>query len=99
MSNIVWNICTILLLEFILQINNVNSLYQCHSLNQDINECIPDDNQNFLAYPLYYIGTTRCDYQIASFVLGKISVTITEMHAVFPPDHVNIGTRQVGTIG
>jgi len=71
----------------------------CHSLNQDINECIPDNNQNFLAYPLYYIGTTRRDYQMASFVLGKISVIITEMHAVFPPDLADIGTRQVGTIG
>jgi hypothetical protein len=72
----------------------------CPSLNQELNECIPDDNQNFKAYPIYsYVGTTSHDYQMASFVLGKISVTIMKMHAVFPPDHADIGTRQVGITG
>ena len=49
-------------------------------------ECIPDDNENVLPYPLYYVGTTSHDYQMACFVLGNNSVTIQEMHAVFLQD-------------
>ncbi len=51
-----------------------------------MNECIPDDNENVLPYPLYYVGTTSRDYQMASFVLGNNSVTIQKMHAVLSPD-------------
>ncbi len=48
-----------------------------------MNECIPDDNENVLPYPLYYVGTTSRDYQMACFIIGNNSVTIQEMHAVF----------------
>ncbi len=48
-----------------------------------MNESIPDDNENVLPYPLYYVGTTSRDYQMACFVLGNNSVTIQEMHAIF----------------
>ncbi len=54
-----------------------------HSLNQDMNDCIPEDNENVLPYPLYKEGTTSRDYQMACFVLDNNSVTIQEMHAVF----------------
>ena len=48
-----------------------------------MNESIPDDNENVPPYPLYHVGTTSRDYQMACFVLGNNSVTIQEMHAVF----------------
>ena len=77
-----------------------------HSLNQDMNESIPDDNENVLPYPLYYVGTTSRDYQMACFVLGNNSVTIQEMHAVFSQDgadnedtKMDIGSSPIGSIG
>ncbi len=69
-------------------------------------ECIPDDNENVLPYPLYYVGTTSHDYQMACFVLGNNSVTIQEMHAVFSQDDadnedtkMDIGSSPIGLIG
>jgi hypothetical protein len=71
-----------------------------------MNECIPDDNENVLPYPLYYVGTTSRDYQMASSVLGNNSVTIQEIHEVFPPDgadnedtNTDIGSSPIGSIG
>ncbi len=94
--------CSNLYYNLIILIRRIN----WHSLNEDINECIPDENKNVLPHPLYYVGTTRHDYQMASFVLGKNSVTIQEMHAVFPPNcgdnkdtHTDIGISRVGSIG
>ncbi len=51
-----------------------------------MNESIPDDNENVPPYPLYYVGTTNHDYQMACFVLGNNYVTTQEMHAVFSRD-------------
>jgi hypothetical protein len=72
-----------------------------------MNESIPDDNENVLPYPLYYVGTTSRDYQMACFVLGNNSVTIQEMHAVFSQDgaadnedtKIDIGSSLIGSIG
>jgi hypothetical protein len=71
-----------------------------------MNECIPDDNENDLPYPLYYVGTTSRDYQMACFVLGNNFVTIQEMHAVFSRDgadnedtKTDIGSSPIGSIG
>jgi hypothetical protein len=71
-----------------------------------MNEFIPDDNENVLPYPLYYVGTTSHDYQMASFVLGNNYVTIQKMHAVFPPNgkdnedtNTDIGSSPIGSIG
>ena len=71
-----------------------------------MNESIPDDNENVLPYPLYYVGTTSHDYQMAWFVLGNNSVTIQEMHAVFSQDDadnedtkMDIGSSPIGSIG
>jgi hypothetical protein len=71
-----------------------------------MNESLPDDNENVLPYPLYYVGTTGCDYQMACFVLGNNSVTIQEMHAIFSQDgadyedtKMNIVSSPIGSIG
>ncbi len=70
-----------------------------------MNESIPDDNENVLPYPLYYVGTTSHGYQMACF-LGNNSVTIQEMHAVFSGDgadnedtKMDIGCSPIGSIG
>ncbi len=77
-----------------------------HSLNQDMNKSIPDDNENVLPHPLYHIGTTSHDYQMACFVLGNNSVTIQEVLAVFSQDgadnedtKMDIGSSPIGLIG
>jgi hypothetical protein len=71
-----------------------------------MNESIPDDNENVLPYPLYYVGTTSRDYQMACFVLDNNSVTIQEPHAVFSRDgadnedtKMDIGSSPIGSIG
>ncbi len=71
-----------------------------------MNEFIPDDNENVLPYPLYYVGTTSRDYQMACFVLGNNSDTIQEMHAIFSQDgadnedtKMDIGSSPIGSIG
>jgi hypothetical protein len=53
------------------------------SLNQDMNESIPEDDDHNMQYPLNYDGTTSHDYEMACFVLGNKSVTIQEMNAVY----------------
>ncbi len=71
-----------------------------------MNKSIPDGNENVLPYPLYYVGTTSCYYQMACFVLGNDSVTIQEMHAIFSRDgadnedtKMDIGSSPIGSIG
>ncbi len=53
------------------------------SLNQDMNESIPEDDDHNIQYPLYYDGTTSHDYEMACFVLSNKTVTIQEMNAVY----------------
>ncbi len=71
-----------------------------------MNESIPDDNENVLPHPLYYVDTTSHDYQMACFVLGNNSATIQEMHAVFSragadneDTKMDIGSSPIGSIG
>jgi hypothetical protein len=53
------------------------------SLNQDMNESIPEHDDHNIQNPLYYDGTTSHDYEMACFVIGNKSVTIEEMNAVY----------------
>ncbi len=71
-----------------------------------MNESIPDDNENILPCPLYHVGTTSHDYQMACFVLDNNSVTIQEMHAIFSRDgadnedtKMDICISPIGSIG
>jgi hypothetical protein len=76
------------------------------SLNQEMNESIPEPDDHNLKYPLYYDGTTSHDYKMACFVLGNKSVTIQDMNAVYSKDDaenedlkMDIGNTAIGSIG
>jgi hypothetical protein len=76
------------------------------SLNQDMNESIPEDDDHNIQYPLYYDDTTSHDYEMACFVIGNKSVTIEEMNAVYLQEDAknddldkDIGSSPIGSTG
>jgi hypothetical protein len=66
------------------------------SLNQDMNESIPEDDD----------GTTSHDYEMTCFVIGNKSVTIQKMNAVYSQEEAenddlnkDIGSSPIGSTG
>ena len=71
------------------------------------NEYIPEENSGHYAYPLYYEGTNRINYDMACFVLGRSkAITLQELYVHFEEegdhkiDHDNckIGESPLGSI-